>query len=181
VDEKKLILDLKEGSVSSFNEIFSLYHKRIYNFCRRLYQSPDVAEETVQKVFVALWEQRLQTDENKSLSAYLFTITRYMIYQEFRHQVYKRAAFDHFVLNSIDYSESTKDDILYNELYTFLQSVIEKLPDRQREIFRLNRFSGLTYLQIANKLNITENTVDTQIRRALEFIRNKYKYHYIEK
>jgi len=178
LDEKKLILDLREGNVQAFNEIFSLHHKRIYNFCRRLYQSPDEAEETVQKVFIALWEQRLQTDENKSLASYLFTIARYIAYQEFRQQVYKKAAFDHFVLNSIDYNESTKDDVLYNELYTFLQSVIESLPDRQREIFRLNRFSGLTYLQIADKLNITENTVDTQIRRALEFIRNKYKYHY---
>jgi RNA polymerase sigma-70 factor, ECF subfamily len=178
LDEKKLILNLREGSVQAFNEIFSLNHKRICNFCRRLYQSSDEAEETVQKVFVALWEQRLQIDENKSLASYLFTIARYMVYQEFRQQVYKKAAFDHFVLNSIDYTESTKDDVLYNELYTFLQSVIESLPDRQREIFRLNRFSGLTYVQIADKLNITENTVDTQIRRALEFIRNKYKYHY---
>jgi RNA polymerase sigma-70 factor, ECF subfamily len=178
LDEKTLILDLREGNVPAFNKIFNLYYKRIYNFCLHLYRSTDEAEETVQKVFVALWEQRLQADENQSLASYLYKIARYMVYQEFRQQVYKKAAFDHFVLNSTDYNESTKDDVLYNELLTFLESVIETLPDRQREIFRLNRFSGLTYLQIADKLNITENTVDTQIRRALEFIRNKYKYHY---
>jgi RNA polymerase sigma-70 factor, ECF subfamily len=178
LDEKSLILGLKEGNIPAFEKIFSLYHKRIYNFCLHLYQSSDDAQETVQRVFVALWEQRVQVDENKSLVSYLYTIARYMAYQEFRQQVYKKAAFDHFILNSIDLNESTKDEVLYNELLSFLESVIERLPERQREIFKLSRFSSLTYRQIADQLNITENTVDTQIRRALEFVRDKYKTHY---
>ena len=177
-DEKTLILGLKKGSIPAFERIFSLYQKRIYNFCLHLSQSSDDARETVQRVFVALWEQRVQVDENKSLASYLYTIARYMAYQEFRQQVYKKAAFDHFILKSIDLNESTKDEVLYNELLSFLESVIERLPERQREIFKLSRFSGLTYRQIADQLNITENTVDTQIRRALEFVRDKYKYHY---
>jgi RNA polymerase sigma-70 factor, ECF subfamily len=178
LDEKPLISELKKGSVPAFNEIFSLHHKRIYNFCRHLYQSSDDAGETVQKVFIALWEQRLQLDENKSIASYLYTIARHMVYQEFRHQVYKKAAYDYFTLNLIELNESTKDDVLYNELLSFLESVIETLPKRQKEIFKLSRFSGLTYQQIADNLNISENTVDTQIRRALEYVRNKYKDHY---
>ena len=178
LNEKELILDLKKGNVQAFNKIFWQYHGRIYNFCRRLYQPAEEAHETVQKVFVALWEQRLQVDENKSLDSYLFTIARYMVYQEFRHQVYKKAAFDHFTLNSVDFEESTKDDVLYTELLSFLESVIESLPERQKEIFKMSRFSGLTYRQIADKLQISENTVDTQIRRALESVRSRYKDHY---
>jgi len=177
-DEKTLILGLKNGNISAFERIFSLYHKRIYNFCLSLYQSSDDAQEIVQRVFVALWEQRVQVDENKSIASYLYTIARYMVYQEFRQQVYKKAAFDHFILNSIELNESTMDELLYNELLDFLESVIERLPERQREIFKLNRFSGLTYRQIAEQLNISENTVDTQIRRALEVVRHKYKTYY---
>jgi RNA polymerase sigma-70 factor (ECF subfamily) len=119
-DEKTLVLDLQRGSIPAFERIFSLYHKRIYNFCLHLYQSSDVAQETVQKVFVALWEQRAQVDENKPLASYLYTIARYTVYQEFRHQVYKKAAFDHFVQKSINLNESTKDEVLYNELLSFL-------------------------------------------------------------
>lgn len=174
LDEKTLILDLHKGSIPAFEKIFSRYHKRVYNFCLRLHQSSDDAGETVQRVFVALWEQRTQVDENKSISSYLYTIAKYMIYQDLRKQVYKKAAFDQFILNSVDLNETTKDEVLYNELLSFLESVIERLPERQREIFRMNRFSGLTYRQIADQLNITENTVDTQNRRALKFIRNKY-------
>lgn len=177
-DEKTLILSLQKGSIPAFEKIFAVYHKRIYNFCKSLHQNSDEAEEIVQRVFVALWEQRSQVDENKPLASYLYTIARYMAYQDFRQHVYKKAVFDHFVINSIDLNEATKDDVLYNELLSFLESVIERLPERQREIFKLSRFSGLTYRQIADNLNITENTVDTQIRRALEFIRDKYKTHY---
>ncbi len=177
-EEKTLILGMKKDSIPSFERIFSLYHKRIYNFCLSLHQSPDDAEETVQKVFVALWEQRKQVDESKTIGAYLYSIARYMMYQDFRQSVYKKAAFDHFILNSPVTNESTKDEVLFNELVNFLESQIERLPERQREIFKLSRFKGLTYMKIAEKLNITENTVDTQIRRALDFLRDKYKTHY---
>ena len=178
LDEKSLVLGLQKGNIPAFERIFSLYHKRIYNFCLSLHQSSDDAEETVQKVFVALWEQREQVDENKPIGIYLYSIARYMIYQDFRQKVYKKAAFDYFILNSIDSNESTKDEVLFNELVNFLESQIERLPERQREIFKLSRFTDLTYKQIAEQLNITENTVDTQIRRALKFIKDKYKTQY---
>jgi RNA polymerase sigma-70 factor (family 1) len=178
MNEMALIYDLKRDSISSFEKIFTLYHKRIYNFCISLHQSPDDAEETVQKVFVALWEQREQVDENKPPGEYLYSIARYMIYNDFRRKVYKKAAFDHFTFNSPEIINSTKDEVLFNELLTFLESHIEKLPERQREIIKLSRYEGLTYRQIAEKLNITENTVDTQIRRALDFLRDKLENYY---
>jgi RNA polymerase sigma-70 factor (ECF subfamily) len=180
LDEKSLVLGLQKGNIPAFERIFSLYHKRIYNFCLSLHQSSDDAEETVQKVFVALWEQREQVDENKSIGIYLYSIARYMMYQDFRQKVYKKAAFDYFILNSLDSNESTKDEVIFNELVNFLESQIERLPERQREIFKLNRIKGLTYRQIAEQLNITENTVDTQIRRSLELLRNIYKTYYME-
>jgi RNA polymerase sigma-70 factor, ECF subfamily len=177
-DENSIISDLREGNVTAFNRIFLAYHKRIYNFCRSLHQLPDDADETVQKVFIALWEQRIQVDENKSIASYLFTIARYMIYNDFKQRVYHKAVVDQITLRSADENQSTMDDILYNEMKSFLDSTIETLPNRQREIFKLNRFSGLTYLQIASKLGISENTVDTQMRRALEYLRKKIKAFY---
>jgi RNA polymerase sigma factor (sigma-70 family) len=109
-DEKTVIFELKKGDIKAFEKIFSFYHKHIYNFCLNLHQSPDDAEETVQKVFVALGEQRARMYENKPLASYLFTIARNIAYQEFRQQVYKKAAFNHFVLNSPYLKETTKSD-----------------------------------------------------------------------
>jgi len=179
LDEKILIQNLKDGSISAFNRIFSLYHKRAYNFCLHFYKTPDEAKEIVQKAFVALWEQRANIDENKPVAAYLFSIAKYMIYQELRQQVYAKSALEHLILCTENSSESTKNEVLYNELSSFFKSKIEMLPEKQKEIFKLSRFSGLSYRQIASRMNITENTVDTQIRRSLDFLRKEYKRYYL--
>ena len=177
--EENLILGLKKGDIPSFESIFTLFHKRIYNFCLKLQHSSYDAEETVQSVFVALWEQRNTLDEKKSLESYLYGIARHIVYQDFRQKVYKKAAFDYFIQKSGLSNESTKYEVLYQELLTYLESIIDNLPERQQEIFKLSRYSCLTYKQIAEKLDISENTVDTQIRRALDFLRKKYRNHYI--
>jgi RNA polymerase sigma-70 factor (ECF subfamily) len=56
-----------------------------------------------------------------------------------------------------------------------LQELINQIPERRREIFRLSRFEGLSYKQIAEKLHISENTVDSQIRNALAFLRKEFR------
>jgi RNA polymerase sigma-70 factor (family 1) len=178
-NEQNLILALQKGDAQAFESIFLLFYKRIYNFCLRLHHCSDDAEETVQKVFVALWEQRITLDETRSLTAYLYNIARYLVYQDFRQKVYKKVAYETFISKSPVFNECTKDEVLFLELLKFMDSIIEKLPERQKEIFKLSRYSCLTYKQIAEQLKISENTVDTQIRRALEFLLKKYKAHYI--
>lgn len=173
-----LVIELKKGSSVAFEQIFSLYHKRIYNFCFTLLPCCDDAEETVQKVFVALWEQRGQLDELKPLLPYLFSIARYMIYQDFRRSVYSKAVFEELSFRNTGFGETTKDEVLYKELSDILHKLIQQLPPRQKEIFHLSRDSGLTYREIAAELGISENTVDTQIRRALDFLRKEYEMYF---
>jgi len=178
IDNRDLVLRFCNGSQQAFEQIFNLYHQRIYNFCVRLLNDPDNAEEIVQRVFVALWEQHKRVDESKSLEQYLFSIARYMVYQEFRREVYRKAVFEEITGWENGYREVTKDEVLFNELSDILQKLIEQLPHRQKEIFRLSRDSGLTYKEIAMQLGITENTVDTQLRRALDYLRKEYEKHY---
>jgi RNA polymerase sigma-70 factor (ECF subfamily) len=57
------------------------------------------------------------------------------------------------------------------ELQRWFQSILNQLPEKRKGIFMMNRFEGLTYPEIAKKLGISENTVDTQIRRTLKYLR----------
>jgi RNA polymerase sigma-70 factor (ECF subfamily) len=63
-------------------------------------------------------------------------------------------------------------------LEIYLEDLIEKLPAKRREIFKMNRSEGLTYKEIATRLNISENTVDTQIRKSLHLLRQEYEKRY---
>jgi len=177
-DEREIVLQLLSGSKKAFEQIFNMYHQRVYSFCLRLLCNTDTAEEITQNVFVALWDQRNKVDSTKLLAPYLFSIARYMIYREFRNKVYRKAAFEEISNTEISYKEITKDEVLFHELYDYLQRLIEKLPPRQKEIFRLSRDSRLTYKEIALHLGISENTVDTQIRRALVYMRKEYESYY---
>jgi RNA polymerase sigma-70 factor (ECF subfamily) len=178
IGSSDLLAKLKQGNPKAFEVIYNELHQKIYNFSLRLLLSSEDAKEIVQRVFVALWEQRDKIDKDKSISAYLFSIARYMIYQEFRNQVYRKAALEFLLASDINLHETTKDEILFNELTDILHEIIDQLPARQKEIFHLSRDSGLSYKQIADQLNISENTVDTQLRRALNFVRIEYKKRY---
>jgi RNA polymerase sigma-70 factor (ECF subfamily) len=69
--------------------------------------------------------------------------------------------------------------VLYNELQHFLNQTIEELPPKRKEVFKLSRIEGLTYREIADRMKISENTVDVQIRKALGFLRNAFENYYL--
>jgi RNA polymerase sigma-70 factor (ECF subfamily) len=177
-DDTALVIQLRKGNHQAFEQIFNIYHQRIYNFCLRLLPDIDKAEEIVQQVFVALWDQKHKLDESKLLAPYLFSIARYMVYQEFRYAVYRKAAFREIAGGEAGFREITRDEVLFKELSDIIQKLIEQLPPRRKEIFRLSRDSGLSYKEIAIRLDITENTVDTQIRRAIDYLQKEYEMYY---
>ena len=90
----------------------------------------------------------------------------------------KKAVYEEIVLNNTVFKETTKDDVLFNELKDVIQKLVNRLPQRQKEIFRLSRISGLSYKEIASQLEISENTVDTQIRRSLDYLRKEYERYF---
>ena len=90
----------------------------------------------------------------------------------------KKAVYEEIVLNNTVFKETTKDDVLFNELKDVIQKLVNRLPQRQKEIFRLSRISGLSYKEIARQLEISENTVDTQIRRSLDYLRKEYERYF---
>jgi len=104
-----------------------------------------------------------------------------MVYSELRKIVYRQVAFEEIARNETSYRETTKDEVLFNELTTILRKLIDLLPPKQKEIFRMSRDSGLSYKEISAKLGISENTVDTQIRRSLDFLRKEYEIYFNRK
>lgn len=167
----QLILGIQKDDSESFESLYHLYHKRVYAFALNLLNSTSDAEEIVQNVFLALWVQRNSLDISSSFTSYLFSIVRYKVYdfihQKINHEAYVKYTFEH----NHEYSFITDDEISYKELEKSFQQAIQKLPERRREIFILSRIEKLSYKEISEKLGISENTVDTQIRNALNFLR----------
>jgi RNA polymerase sigma-70 factor (ECF subfamily) len=170
-----LVSKLKGGDIHAFESIYNLYRPRIFNFCLKLLPSFDDALDATQKVFIAIWEQKATLDPEKSFTSYIYSIARYTAYHDFKSLVYRNAAFEQITTDLNIFSEAEKDEVLFREMTEIINRIIDQLPPQRRMIFRLSRFYQLTYRTIAEKLSITENTVDTQIRRALDYIRKEYQ------
>lgn len=170
-DERYLISQLNESSTEAFDRLFQKYHKHIFNFCKRILYSKIEAEEIVQSVFLALWENRAVVDPNKSFEKYIFSLTRYQVIDLIRKKLCRQTFAAQLIVQEAASDWQTEEQLYFKELYELLQSLIQQLPERRREIFLLSRRNGISYKEIALQLNISENTVDTQIRRALEFLR----------
>ena len=178
VIEKELIEKVKMGNENSFNTLFYQYHGRVYNLCRKFLFSKEDAEEVVQTVFLAIWENRSQLDEEKPIIAYILVISKHCIYNFLRKSVYKKAYLEYLATKDEALEFVTEEDIYYNDLQVILEQLMSKMPPKRKQIFQLCKLEGLSYREIAVQLSITESTVNTQISKALEFIRKHIEILY---
>jgi len=166
---------LRRGDESAFEFLFYRYRNRVKGFVYRMVPPHISSDKVVQEVFIKVWQNREKIDPTKKFSTYLFTISKNLVLDELKAAVNKKIVYtENTVLEEVMLTFEPHDNS-EEELETFLGKLLQKLPERRRQIFCLNRFEGFTYKQIAQKLNISENTVDTQIRKSLHFLRQEFQ------
>lgn len=173
--EKELVTKLQKGDSFAFEVLFYKYRNKVKGFAVKMVPTQVDPEEIVQEVFVKLWLKKEFINPDKDFQSYLFAIAKNLIVDHLKSAVNRRLYFvgEHFQ-NDLLVDEGL-DNLMPADAEEKLQKLINEIPERRREIFRLSRFDGLSYKQIAEKLNISENTVDSQIRNALAFLRKEIR------
>jgi RNA polymerase sigma-70 factor (ECF subfamily) len=166
-----LIGKIKNGDILAFEKLFNTYQGKLLAFVR-MSLSYD-AEEIVQDVFVRLWERREVLDPQKSLKSYLYTIAKNRLYDYLRKSLYQKKYLEESVVDQSLY-DTSEDYINLKETERVLNDLIQLLPEKRRKVFELSRFEGKTYRQISEEMSISENTVDTQMKKALAFLRKGF-------
>jgi RNA polymerase sigma-70 factor (ECF subfamily) len=166
LDDKLIIKNLKEGDVLSFDNIFKKYNKKVYFFALSYLKNKEEAEDVVQEVFMNLWRYRDQINEYYVFSKYLFKITYNSTCKKFRKQASDKKQLEEVMRNFIFEDNSPNLDIEYNSMLETANSLIEKMPSRQKEIFLLNINGQLTNEQIAQQMNISKKTVENYLAKA---------------
>jgi RNA polymerase sigma-70 factor (ECF subfamily) len=169
--DEDLMPRIKNGDEVAFELVFHRYKGYLLDFINKSLPKEEDAEGIVQEVFVKLWTNRDKLDPSKSLNAFLYTIARNELYGHLRKLLSKRKYLEELYFSSNDPVNTPEKEIEYLELEKTVASLIKSLPEKRREIFILSREEGLTYKEIARQLGISENTVDTQIRKALSFLK----------
>jgi len=173
VDERQLVIELKNGNHHSFKQLYGTYAPKLFAFSRKYLQSQEDAEEIVQEVFLRIWEKRQNIDENQSFSSYVIQAAKHRIFNGFRKKVNEHAYLDFLMHADSTSSEFTEMDVNYREIKMKTEKVIASMPAKRQEIFRLSRESGLKNREISEKLRISIKTVENQIGQALKFLKNE--------
>ena len=172
-NEGQLVEELRNGSHVAFRQLFDCYKGRIYAFLFSLLRSHDEAEELLQNVFVKLWEARERLDKSLSLNAYIYKIAKNDALNYMRQKAYRIALEREFLTKNSNADEDLELSLIGKDLEKYVNSLIDDIPSRRREIFLLKYRQKMSYKEIAMQLGISENTVDTQLRKALGFLRDK--------
>lgn len=159
----------------AFYHIYERYFKKLYWFVLKYIKQKEDAEEIVQEVFVKIWESRSKIDVHSSFESFLFTVAYNATISVLRKKASESKYIEHIrSLQHVNNSPDLVDEIYFNELYDKVQSLLNELTPRQKEIFRLNREEGLSHDEIAKKLGISVNTVKKHMANTLAFLKSHF-------
>lgn len=166
-----LIRRIKSDDHEAFREIYDRYKYRVFSFAGRYLNDKSDIEEIIQEIFVKLWKTRSRIKEDLPLYNYLFTITRNTILHKKQKQINEKKYLEYLKIYYSITTLSTQNEVQFKEAREKVDMAIRNLPPKRREIFLLNRNEGLTYREIAEKLNLSIKTVEAHIRLALQDLR----------
>jgi RNA polymerase sigma-70 factor (ECF subfamily) len=174
------IAGLQQGKKRAFEEVYNDFFDMLFYLALGYIGQREVALELVQDAFVKLWENRAELRKATNIKNYLYTITKHNCLNHLRHQEIINRGHRDYLIPELQYQQKalagfpdTYVDL--EELMKKIDEAIDRLPSEIAETFRLNRFNGFTYSEIASQLGVSTKTVEARISRALKMLRTELK------
>jgi RNA polymerase sigma-70 factor (family 1) len=169
-----LITDFRNGSEQAFRIIYDTHHAKIYRFAYSFLKDKDQSQEVLQETFINFWVSREKFDSNKAIAPYLFTICKRLVLDNFRKATSSSAMRAQLLQKISEIHNTTEEGIIFADLMNFAEKAIAELPRQQQLIFRLSRFEGLSYDEIAERLDLSKNTVKNHLVVALKTLKSQF-------
>lgn len=172
-----LLTKLRNGDELAFAEIYNQYRSKMYMYAYNLCKSPETAEEIVQEVFIRLWQKKEQINTDLNFNAYLKKITLNHVLNHLKKVAREKSLQDEIFHYIETIRNTTEDNLLEKELLKTYDEAIANLPPQKKIIFQMSRNEEMSHDQIAEKLNISKNTVKNHMVEATKFIRSYVSKH----
>jgi RNA polymerase sigma-70 factor (ECF subfamily) len=155
---------------SDFNSVVKQYYPAIVFFAEKIIDNHAVAEEIAQDVFVKLWEQEQNFDNDNNIRNFLYLSARNRCLNYIRDTKRKQQREEAIPLSAISEDEIT-NNIILAEVWREIAIAIDTLPEQCRKVIQLSFQEGKTTNEIASLLEITESTVRNQKARGLSLLK----------
>ncbi len=166
---------LQHDDYVAFEKLFYVNYNPLRNFCKKLVQINEVAEELVSEVFFKIWSNRKRIVISSSAKSYLYTSVRNMSFDHLRKE--KKSLWvnlEEAAAISCDHFDPQKHSE-FEELQIHVDKAVASLPRQCRLVFQLSRDHGMKYHEIAETLQLSVKTIETQMGRALKSLRHSLK------
>jgi RNA polymerase sigma-19 factor, ECF subfamily len=167
----QLILRLQAGDEPAFRLVFDQYSRKIYGLAYHFLKNGEQSKEVVQETMLRLWEHRSRINEEYALAPYVYTIARRVTLNLLRQAATSRTATEKLWQSVAAHHNETEEAVLTADLKRITEQALNLLSPQQQQVFRLSRFEGLTYEEIAARMNITAHTVKYHLVAALKTLR----------
>ena len=177
---KEILYKIKSGEESSFEKVYRFYYPRLIYFAKQYVLDAKASKNIVQDVFAELWDKRSSLSEDTNLNAWLFTVTKNKSLKSISH-IKSQRNYDNYLksrqleVNFKSLSEFDTSDLVFDELQSQIKTAIEKLTPACRKVFEMSRFEDKKNKEIAEELNLSIKTVETQISKALRSLKADLK------
>lgn len=168
-NEEKLLASIKNDE-QAFSIIYDRYWSKLFHYALNVLEDKTVCEDIVQEVFVSLW-QKSDSLKIDNLSAYLFQSVKFQIFNYLRNGKIAQRHLERITF--LQSHNDTEEHLVAKELESELTRLIDRLPERCRQIFLLSRFEHRSNQEIALQLGLSVQTVKNQITKALAFLRDE--------
>ena len=170
-NEYELFQQLALGDENAFEKIFHHYFPFIVSFIIKITHTQHTAEEIAQEVFLRLWKHREEFQQKSGLRAWLYKVAANLAFDHLKKEAHHNKLILFYNQRPGDYDD-TSNIIAFKESKLIIEAVVQKLPEQQKLAYKLSREDGLNHQEIADKMNISINTVKNHISKALQKIKH---------
>ena len=168
-----LVERIRRGDTAAFEALFREHYEGLRGVVRRYVGAPQIVEEVLQDVFYEIWRRRSTLDPRGGIGPYLRGAARHSALNHLRRERLERRWMTHDEGADGWAAGGPESDLRQSELDQALVEALSALPEKRRLIFNLSRQHGLSYAEISAVLGISPKTVETQMGRALRFLRHR--------
>ena len=173
-NDRQIFEAIQHDDHTAYERIFREYYRPMVAYAFRFLNVLAESENIVQEVFLRLWQKRNEIMITTSLENYLFRSVKNQCINQIEHNKIRTGYQTMVIKNEEDRTEYSEFFLEFG-LMKKIESAIDALPEKRREIFRLAREEGLKYREIADRLDISVKTVETQMTLAMRQLRESLK------
>jgi RNA polymerase sigma-70 factor (ECF subfamily) len=171
-DVKALLLRVCEGDEEAFSQLFKSHYNQLGDFILRITESHQLTQEIVQDVFLKIWMNRSALAGVQCFKAYLMVLARNHAFNCLKQIAREKNRQKEWEITVLQQALAGTDETPTVDTGKLIEEAVELLPPRQKNVYLLSRHEGVSQEAIAQRLNISHETVKKHMVLALRFLKN---------